>query len=75
MTKDSICKDCVWRKRLVYQGKGARGNLLVIKEQRSCKEVVDGDMSDDVKVLECSEFERVIKKVPPPNPRRFHTIP
>ena len=71
MTKDSICKDCVWRKRVVYEYKAHRDEL------RSCNKMVDGDLSHDVKVVKCSEFERVQKggKIPHPKPERFQHIP
>ena len=58
MTKDSICKDCVWCKYAVYEKKGDR------LEEASCKKMaVAVDASGDIKVLECSEFERV-QKIP-----------
>jgi len=57
MTKDSICKDCVYRKHGVYED--AQGER---QEENSCKNfAMAGDVSGDVKVLECSEFERVQK--------------
>ncbi|TET41484.1 MAG: hypothetical protein E3J60_04450 [Dehalococcoidia bacterium] len=48
--KDSICKDCVYRKYGVYESDGER------QEEASCKKMaMDGDASRDIKVLECSE--------------------
>jgi len=54
MTKDSICKDYVSRKCFVYELKGVQ------REERSCnKMAAAGDASGDVKVLKCSEYERI----------------
>jgi len=60
MTEDSICKDCVWRKHGVYEDtEGKR------QEENSCKNFAMAvDASSDVKVLECSEFERIQKPKP-----------
>jgi len=61
LTKDSICKDCVSRKYFIwycldqdiYQGP---------QERISCKKWVDGGLHDPlVKVLECSEYEKLQK--------------
>lgn len=63
MTEDSICRDCVKRKYVVYEIHGNR------HEANRCREDVapeDAWEESDVKVLECSEFERVKKyKIPP----------
>lgn len=74
MTKDSICKDCVSRKHIVYQEKGVERDLLHSEEETSCKQRMVRDVSGDIKILECSEFSRKITKIPPPDPSRFHIV-
>ena len=64
LTKDSICKDCEWRKCVVYQERGVEGDLLAIEEATSCKQFVAGDVSGDVKVLKCSEFKKIERPRP-----------
>lgn len=73
MTKDSICEDCVHRGEVRTLRSYPKSTGYKHTEHSWCKEKVQVDDYD--KVLVCSEFERIIKKVPPPNPRRFHTIP
>lgn len=73
MTKDSICKDCISRRHGVYEdAKGVR------HEENSCKNfAMAGDVSGNVKVLECSEYKKAQGggEIPLPDSKRLHTIP
>ena len=53
MTKDSICKDCVFRGHIVYEEKGVQ------RVQTKCtRSTVTIDARGDVKIIICSEYEK-----------------
>jgi len=63
VTEDSICKNCVHRRRVVYQQKGAEGDLTPETSiEMSCrKSAAAGIAAGGITVLECSELERIEK--------------